>query len=514
MRYNVTWNSFSRIALGLFLCILVMLTSCVSKTAPKILRYFPERGNVGTEVTIEGKGFDSAPVGNTVKLGNTVVPRPNITLATTTKIKAKVPLGATTGLISISTSEGTGYSKKEFVLDVASEASNEWTFMVYLDADNNLERAGIDDFLEMADVGSQAGVNIVVQMDRVDGFDVSYGDWKGTRRFLIKSGDIPSITPIQDLGEANMGDPDVLQNFVEWASVNYPAKHYALSIWNHGGGWRDIRRNMLDMSRSVATRVEPDIGVSRAIAWDDTDGDKLYMKEVQLALEATGVKLDIVGFDACLMGMVEVAYAMRNVADYVVGSEDLEPGDGWPYNTILAELVATPSLSPRDLSALIVTKYFDSYSQGSGITQASVEVSKLNKLCTEIDDFVSKANKEWASLKTARMNSQEYHESGRSYWGVDLWDFADNVHGQVVSNDIKTAAIELKNAIDEFVVREFHSPDVAGSHGIAIYFPPTQSEFYNDYDHAGYEESNTYMPVDFVRDYDWDNWLKEYYNSI
>jgi hypothetical protein len=513
MPNNVARSSFSRITLGLFFCTLVMLTSCVSKTAPKILRYFPERGNVDTEVTIEGKGFNSAPSENTIKLGDTVVPNANITLATTTKIKAKVPAGATTGLISISTTEGTDYSKKEFVVDVVPETSDEWTFMVYLDADNNLERAGIEDFLEMADVGSQAGVNIVVQMDRVPGFDESYDNWTGTRRFLIKSGDIPSISPIQDLGEANMGDPDILQKFVEWSAANYPAKHYALTIWNHGGGWRDIRSRMLDMSRSVGIRGDADVGVSRAIAWDDTDGDKLYMKEVQLALEAAGVKLDIVGFDACLMGMVEVAYAMRNVADYVVGSEDLEPGDGWPYDKILAELVAIPSLSPRSLSALIVTKYFNSYPHRSGITQASVEVSKLNKLCSKIDDFVSKANNDWASIKTARMNTQDYHESGQSYWGVDLWDFADKVHGQVASNDIKNASIELKNAIDDFVVREYHSSDVAGSHGIAIYFPPTQSEFYNDYDHTGYEEDNTFMPVDFVKDYDWDNWLKEYYSK-
>ena len=97
---------------------------------------------------------------------------------------------------------------------------------------------------------------------------------------------------------------------------------------------------------------------------------------------------------------------------------------------------------------------------------------------------------------------------------MDFWDFADNVQGQVASNQIKTTAIELKSAIDDFVVRDYHSSDVSGSHGIAIYFPPTQSEFYNDYDQAGYEENNTFMPVDFVRHYDWDDWLKEYYSNI
>ncbi len=72
----------------------------------------------------------------------------------------------------------------------------------------------------------------------------------------------------------------------------------------------------------------------------------------------------------------------------------------------------------------------------------------------------------------------------------------------------------MKSAIDDFVVREYHSSDVAGSHGIVIYFFPVQPEFYNDYDHEGYDENNTFMPVDFVRDYDWDDWWKEYYSNI
>ena len=43
----------------------------------------------------------------------------------------------------------------------------EWTVMVYLDADNNLESAGIDDINEMEIVGSTSEVNIVVQVDRI-----------------------------------------------------------------------------------------------------------------------------------------------------------------------------------------------------------------------------------------------------------------------------------------------------------------------------------------------------------
>jgi len=495
-------------------CGLLIIAGC----CPVITSFNPEKGDVGTEVTIEGSRFESTPAANTVKFSGVTVPITDITLASTAKIKAKVPTGARTGLISVTNKYCTGDSEKNFVVPTPAK----WTFMVYLDADNNLESAGIDDFLEMASVGSTAGVNIVVQMDRISGYDASYGNWTGARRFLIQKNDTPSVTPLQNLGEQNMGNPNVLQDFVEWTITNYPAEHYALAIWNHGGGWRVLQEKLIEKARSVKSRGEADTAVARAVAWDDTDGDVLYMKEVQQALEAakqkieehagTSVKLDVVGYDACLMGMVEVAYAMRNVANYVVGSEETEPGDGWPYDTILNNLVATPSTSPKDFAKVIVTKYGDAYT--SGITQASVDIAKLSNLGIKIDNFTNKAKMEWSKLKVARANTIVYHPIGPSYWGIDLWDFADRAYNQVTSTDIKTAALELKNAIDDFVIDEYHSSNMAGSHGIAIYFPETQTIFNNDPDHTGYEQNNTFMPVDFVTYHNWDNWLKDYYSNI
>ena len=75
----------------------------------------------------------------------------------------------------------------------------------------------IDDFLEMASVGSSSDVNIVVQMDRRADYDNTYGDWTGTRRFLIQKNDTPATTPLVDLEEVNMGHPDTLRDFVLWA---------------------------------------------------------------------------------------------------------------------------------------------------------------------------------------------------------------------------------------------------------------------------------------------------------
>ena len=514
-------TSLTKVAFVLFALSLLMLAAC----APKIIRFTPERGPVGTKVTIIGKNFKDTPAENIVKFAGVEATDISVPEPEQDKIIAVVPPGAETGLISITTSDGTGYSKKNFVIPQPIK----WTFMVYLDADNDLESAGIDDFLEMASIGSSDEVKIVVQMDRHPDsafpYTNSYGDWTGTMRFLIQKGDTPSVTPVQDLGEQNMGDPAVLRAFVEWAVTNYPAEHYALVIWDHGDGWRDLREKMIRKVRAARSIGEPDWEVARAVSVDETsDGDKLFMREVQNALEAakplikdrygTLVKLDVVGFDACLMGMVEVAYAMRNVANYVVGSENLEPFKGWPYDAILGQLVATPSFSPRDLSGLIVTEYVDFYPTSSGITQSAVDIAELSNVVFKINAFTNVANTEWDKLKESRNNSLAYHSWGTCCWGVDLCDFAHNVHNKVTSPAIKTAASELIDAINAFVTNEHHSSDMAGSHGIAIYFPPNLTAFNNDPDHAGYEQGNNYMIVDFVWYHRWDNWLQDFYANI
>lgn len=492
-------------------------TLCIMGCAPYITSLSPTSGTQGTEVTINGGKFANTPTENTVKFTTSTVPTSDITVLSSSVIKAKVPTGAITGLVSVQTSKGTGYSKQNFVIP----SGTSWTFIVYLDADNNLEPFGLNDFMEMASVGSNTDVNIVVQMDRINGYSSSYGNWTGTRRFLIQNGDTPSSTPIQDLGEQNMGDPNTLQDFVEWAIVNYPADHYLLSIWNHGDGWRQNREMFSSFALNRTSGANETL--VKSVASDDTDGDILYLREVQDALKSarqglearynTNVKLDVIGFDACYMGMVEVAFALRDVTNYMVASEDLEPGPGWPYNTILADLLSNPNMNAEDVAKSIVTNYGNAYS--SGITQAAYDMAKINDLAKKIDAFTSKANTEWNMLKNARSNSREYHYPGyNTTWGVDIWDFGNKVYNNASNVDLKNAATQLKNAVDDFVIEEHHSSDRVGSHGVAIYFPPNSTSFNNDPQHTGYQESNSFMKVDFVTYHKWDNWLPDFYGNI
>lgn len=255
---------------------------------------------------------------------------------------------------------------------IRKAANYEWVFAVYLDGDNNLEEAAIDDFLEMSSVGSTSSVAIVVLFDRCEkwnsseGYSSDYGNWTDARIFKIDVGETPNDTNADEVwGEVNMGDPSTLSRFIRYVVENYSAERYALIIWDHGGGYYGA-------------------------CWDEDNGyDSLSIAEIRQALanayNQTGRRIDILGFDACLMGDIEVAYALRDYVDIVVFSQEYEPGDGWPYDDILESLTANPTMSPISLASTIVDKYVQFYSNqpppnyDENVTLSAVNVTYIAK---------------------------------------------------------------------------------------------------------------------------------------
>lgn len=373
-----------------------------------------------------------------------------------------------------------------FIVSPTAFAKKQWTFMVYLDADNNLEEYGISDFLEMSSVGSDDNVDIVVQMDRIPKYDTSYGDWTDTRRGLVAKNDEPDTSWGESIGEANMGDGDTLKAFVNWAVENYPSDKYALILWNHGGGWRSRRENLLRALKSSRTsmdvrRVMSELNSVRgdpmdkfdhppykAICWDDTnDGDNLYTSEVQEALDAADQDVDLIGMDACLMAMVEVAHQFRSTgADVMAGSEATEPGAGWPYDTILENLVNASSSTAQELGSIIVEDYYRYY---SGQTQSAVDLGLADELATLTKSFVETAVSSW----------------------------------QTNVDDVKSAATSLKQKTRDMVVAEKHGDNYSQSNGLSVYFPLDGPS--DDYVTAN---------VDFAGDAGWRSFLETYASTL
>jgi hypothetical protein len=219
----------------------------------------------------------------------------------------------------------------------------EWTIIVYSAADDEvLEENMWFDLNEMEMVGSTPQVNIVVQMDRYQGAFSGDGDWTDTRRFLIRKDDnLESITSpvVQSVGEVDTGQPQTLIDFVTWAIQNYPAKKYALVMSDHGGGWTG---GFSDMSASSYSELSiPEIVAS-----------------LETIRQNTGVdKFEVIGFDACLMGQIEVFGSLYPYSNYMVASEEVEPGYGWSYAAWLEQLVQNPMVNGDGLSQSIISTY-------------------------------------------------------------------------------------------------------------------------------------------------------------
>jgi len=372
----------------------------------------------------------------------------------------------------------------------------EWTVMIYLDADNNLEMFGIDDINEMEMVGSTSEVNVVVQVDRIpysvlasnnEGYadDISNSNWTTTRRYYITQ----DFNPIQinsilidDLGELNMGDSQTLVDFTDWAVTNYPAKKYLLVIWNHGGGIRSPAYTTKD------------------IAWDDTSGgDRITMPELEYALSAIsaqmGKKVDIVGMDACLMAMTEVAYQIKDYADIMVASEENEPGDGWPYDSILAQLAANPTISSTQLAIDIVDKYIDSYPFNE-VTQSAIDLSYIDTLAGQLSNLALAIMSDSFTPKSkyilTSVNSQYYGDPDF----IDLYDFGNQLLAYSNSLEVKNIVFYIQQTLNNAVIESGYSGGkVSKSKGLSIYFP-----WYYGY-------SSYYNYTNFSQDTFWDEML-------
>ena len=372
----------------------------------------------------------------------------------------------------------------------------EWTIMVYLDADNNLESAGIDDINEMEMVGSTTDVNIVVQVDRIpysvlaannEGYldDISNNNWTTTRRYYITQ-DFDSIQInsqlISDLGELNMGTPQTLINFANWAVTNYPAKKYLLVIWNHGGGFRSA-------------------GLAKDIAWDDTSGgDKITMSELEYALSAIstqmGKNVDIVGMDACFMAMTEVAYQIKDYADILVTSEESEPNDGWPYDSILSQLVSYPTMTPNQLATNIVDSYVFSYTASDNATQSAIDLSYINTLAGQLSTLALTIMSDTLTPSVNYINAAYSSQYYGDWDFIDLYDFCNKILIYSNNTNVQNIAVTIQQSLLNYTILRngYIGSNVNGSRGLSIYFPYT---YYDTY----------YNNTNFAQDTQWDEML-------
>jgi hypothetical protein len=216
-------------------------------------------------------------------------------------------------------------------------------------------------------VGSTTAVQIVTEAEFSTNpyygsaaLTATYGT--GTFRFpVVKDSDTANPTSLaaaQKLGNLNMSKPATLTDFVKSAAAQYPAQHYALVLWNHGGGFQG--------------------GFV-----DENDHGIMSLSDIVKGVRDSGLHLDVLEFDACLMAMHEVGLAFRGVADALTASEETEPGPGDPYDRILGALTATPTMTGTDFAKVIVDQYQASYLAATRpyrVTKSAVDLTKIGAL--------------------------------------------------------------------------------------------------------------------------------------
>lgn len=382
----------------------------------------------------------------------------------------------------------------------------EWTCVFYFDADNNLaeynEMITDLEFLEKA--GSSENVNLVVLLDRnLTNDSHSYYILKGGLREIP----LNKINP-EWKNEVNMGDPNTLISFGEYCMDNYPALHYNFMLSDHGGGWYGV-------------------------CWDDTNDDHITMEELKNSFitlkNYRGGNIEVLSLSACLMGMTEVAYQLKDSVDYFVASESYGYGSentseggllvgNWQFDKVWGALVNDPGMSPEGLCAVMID-YFNPYGpwtarpfipkEESSDCMSAIDLSVMDELAAAVDEFAkdlsSKLPLHRPPITYAIQNTQSFSGQldfiGLSYFPIyDLYDFAYEISNVM---DVKSAN-DVMDAVENAVVKETHGNDASNgehpdAHGLSIYLPQRATEY-----------DDRYENLDFAKNTGWDVFLKKY----
>nr|MCU0480946.1 clostripain-related cysteine peptidase [Anaerolineae bacterium] len=356
-----------------------------------------------------------------------------------------------------------------FITNITAQDGKSWTFLVYIAADNDLEQFALEDIAQMIEVGSSDEVNIVIQIDRAEGYSSDWADFTDTRRFYVtKQASLGELRSIEQLGEVDMSDPQSLTDFIVWGATNYPAEKYSLIIWSHGGGWNGIG---------------PDYG---------NDQSMLSIAEIDLALanarELTGIdQFEFVAFDACLMAQLEVFQALADDAKYGIAAEEVIPGNGYNYTPILNYLVNNPNTTVEDFLPVIVDSYMEFYATVTTnyrfFDLHTFDLSVLDVVDSALADFVTVANANMTdvfnAIGVARVGAQNFSYAS-DFQFVDMIDVMSLIVKGSQNADVQASAQAVIDAVTNAVFYTRTTDNMPNAKGLSVYFPILADTFNKD----------------------------------
>ncbi|MCQ2498708.1 MAG: clostripain-related cysteine peptidase [Lachnospiraceae bacterium] len=382
---------------------------------------------------------------------------------------------------------------------------DKWTLMVYL-LGSNLESEGAlftRDFEDFEKLNLTDDVNIIVQTGGTKEWHYDGIDAGKMQRFEVTPGGNSSLTEIYSAPAAPMATQGALTDFIKFCAKEYPAERYGIIMCDHGGG---------TMYGFGVDELFPEESLD-IVEFHDAFAD---------ACGETGIHFDFIGFDACLMGTMEYAYAFKDYADYYLASEETEfslTEEGmrivgvekgcatWSYTKWVDELCKNPDMVMDDqnnhtgLGRMICDNYFDSYEFYSNPDQADlmhdsyecrttlslIDLSKVDALyeamCemySEMSKYLISGDEAWIKMVKARNECFEFGDG--KYDQIDLLQYMSLT--ELPSGNM----YDWEKAVNDCIV--YKRNDSKHANGLAIYFPGNQIEQYptvrNNLEKIGY----------------------------
>ena len=323
------------------------------------------------------------------------------------------------------------------------------TIMVYMCGTDLESRSGMGtaDLQEMlaADLGDH--INLLVYTGGCSGWkndQVSHGD---NQIWQVADGELRCREA--DLGSVSMTDPATLTGYIRWCAKNYPASRYELIFWDHGGG---------SVSGYGYDQKFPSSG-------------SMSLAQINRALKDAGVTFDFIGFDACLMATAETAVMLAQYGDYMIASEETEPGVGWYYTDWLTAFGKDPSMPTIQIGKRIIDDFVDVCAKrcpGQLTTLSIVDLAEFEGTVPErLTAFSESAShlleeQQYKTLSDARNGAREFARSSKI-------DQVDLVH---LSQNLGTEEGEgLAKALLGAVKYNRTSSNMTNAYGVSIYFP-------------------------------------------
>ena len=322
------------------------------------------------------------------------------------------------------------------------------TLMIYMCGTDLESKSGMAsaDLNEMKKASIGTNVNLLVYTGGCKGWKTSGISNSVNQIYKIENGQMTCL--VQNDGKDAMTDPATLTRFIKYCVSNYPANRRALIFWDHGGG-------------SLSG-----FGYDERVA----SSGSMTLRDIDTALGNAGTKFDFIGFDACLMATLENGLMLDKYADYLIASEETEPGIGWYYTNWLTKLSADTSMSTLKLGKLIVDDFTDECARRVNGQKTTLSVIDLSELSAVVPDKLSSfavstsnimKNNGYKTVSDARSNTREF--SSNKIDQIDLVHFSYNLN----TSESKALADALLGAVKY----NRTSSAITNAYGISIYFP-------------------------------------------